>query len=554
MYFAWSILMRVMGISPFHDSSVAVVEDGKMVSFYKEERYTRKKRDNMPWKSIHRAMKKYSSFDYVVVCSPFEKDIWLPPTKLTLEKLIECPVVMYCDKHHLSHASTAFYNSGFDTSLVFVVDRNGSILGSMREAETVFQVSYPAEFKTLHKNYWVYNSGTEVDKYLIEDIKTIDHPYSANSLMSIVKVYESATTLIGEEQLENGKTMGLAGYGKDQQFQELFFEDGTPKDQLFIHSKYTSGEQSMTLYREFLGKETKNVSQENYQFYADYAYQVQKQTQNVLLNLIKQWVDKTGIKKVCLTGGYALNVVANGHLVKNLPDVEFYFEPLADDSGNSIGCAMHLYRTITLDTTINKLQHTFTHGDEINIGNIGESCTIEDISEYILDQKTVAVFNGLAESGPRALGNRSILFDARNVKAKELVNNVKKREWYRPFAAMVLKDKFNEFFETYGLSESKHMTISFQVKTKDIPGVMHADNSCRVQTVDSDVLHIHSLLKLLDQKTGIPVLLNTSFNLAGEPLVETLDDALRTFVQSDIDVLWFPESSSCLVKGSYDFS
>jgi len=260
-------------------------------------------------------------------------------------------------------------------------------------------------------------------------------------------------------------------------------------------------------------------------------------------------VQKTGITNVCLTGGYALNVVCNEYLIRNLPGVNFYFEPLADDTGNSIGAAMLLHRQLTKDKTIRKVKHTFFHGVKTPLFYIGEDCSTEDILQEILNQKTVAVFNGMAEAGPRALGNRSIIFDARNPNAKEIVNIIKKREWYRPFAGFILEEYFEEYFETHGLNKSEFMTISFDCKKpNNIPGIVHVDNTCRIQTIDNSIPHIKELLTLFYDKTGCPALLNTSFNLAGESLVETQQEAVECFYKSELDVLWFPEIGKCLTK------
>jgi carbamoyltransferase len=176
--------------------------------------------------------------------------------------------------------------------------------------------------------------------------------------------------------------------------------------------------------------------------YADYAYQVQKQTQNVVLELVKKFVEKTGIQNVCFSGGYALNVVTNGFLVKNLPNVNFYFEPLSDDSGNSIGSAMFIYRNETKDKKIHKLEHTFFNNIKHNISLKGETVDEKKISKFLSEDKIVAVFNEQAETGPRSLGNRSILFSAKNKFAKEIINEIKNREWYRPFACSILKTIF----------------------------------------------------------------------------------------------------------------
>ena len=543
--------MKVLGLSVAHDSSVVLLNNGKVELFLKEERLTGIKRDMMPYRALFEAIHYARDVDVVCITSPTPNNIHEISLVKVLKKFFKCPIISYGDDHHLTHASLAFYNSGFTNSLVFVIDRNGSpAFGLMREAETVYEASYPCEFKTLHKNYWVYNSGNDHDPELHrvkEQLKSADYSFSADN-MSIVRVYESATTLIGQDPLENGKTMGLSSYGRDIPFIDLFNE-GRPVDHLFTNVDFLGKDMPTTLLKSHIDKITHNLDKDNYQEYADYAYQVQKQTQEVTKNFISEWVNKTGITNVCITGGYGMNVVANEYYIKSLPHCNFYFEPLCDDSGNSIGAAIHAYRNETKNCEIIKLEHTFIHGLPQKPIKVGEQCTTEDIADFLINQKVVAVFNGLAESGSRALGNRSILFDARNKNAKEIVNKVKNREWYRPFAAMILKEHFNKYFESNGLDESKFMCVSFQTKKPDvIPGVVHVDNSCRAQTVDPTIPHIHELLTDFNNKTSCPVLLNTSFNLAGKPLIETQEDAIKCFRESSIDVLWFPETKTCLVK------
>jgi len=545
--------MRVLGVSPLHDSTVAVINNGELELFFKEERYTRKKRESHPIKSLVKVLENVKGkIDHACIASPSSADLESAFLSTTLTRMFECPVTEYMEHHHLSHASLAFYNSGFDKSLIFVIDRDGSVIdGCMREAETVFVAEYPCEFKTLHKNFWVYDLGSNTDQNhfrVLQRLKQQPYSFNADTTMSTVKIYESATTLIGEKPLENGKTMGLAAYGNDIDFVK-FYHEGRPQDRLFTHGPFVISGFNSTILKEYIDRRTDTLTEENHKFYADYAYQVQKQTQEFVLTLIKEWVEKTGIKKVCLTGGYALNVVCNGYLLKKLPGVEFYFEPLADDSGNSIGSAMHLYRMITGDTALKPVSHTFVHGVKENYDIDGIECDYKQIVDQLIQQKTVAVYNGLAESGPRALGNRSILFDARNPNAKQIVNRIKKREWYRPFAAMILEEDFAEYFENHGIKSSEFMTVSFNcTKSQAIPGVVHVDGSCRIQTVSKNIPHIYNLLQEFKKQTGCPVLLNTSFNLAGEPLVESVDDALNTFKNSDIDVLWFPELDKFIKK------
>lgn len=537
-----------------HDSSLAVINDGEIELFLKEERYTREKRDSFAFRSIFLAARYLEStdkkVDHCCISSPSD-DPYCYYLTAHLQRLFGCEVYSYVPHHHLCHASLAFYNSGFENSLVVVIDRNGSTVGgSIREVESVFLAGYPCEFIPLYKNYSIVERGEDSDlKYL----SALDQPsqceITAESMLGIVKVYESATTLIGQKPLENGKTMGLAAYGREKEFENFFYK-GFPRDNLFLHGHFHKVNYPTVVYRDYERFVTDSVDQNNYQFYADYAYQVQKQTQEQALELIGAWVEQTEVKKVCVTGGYGLNVVANEYYIKNLPDVEFYFEPLADDSGNSIGSAMHCYRDKTKDSKIIKLSHTFFHGFDTDYSvPDGVDCTTADIAKLLSQQKIVAVFNSMAEAGPRALGNRSILFDARNPDAKKIINEIKKREWYRPFAAMILVEEFEKYFETHGVKSSPSMTVSFQVKDNtNIPGVTHIDGSCRVQTVSEKLPHIYSLLTEFKKITGSPVLLNTSFNLAGEPLVETIDDAVKTYKETNIDALWFPSKNQVISK------
>ena len=539
--------MRVLGISPFHDSSVSLVNDGVIEYYCKEERLSRKKRDFPPKLSLQKILNLNKKIDYIVICSPTFSDPLNAELETYLKNNFKTNILRMCYDHHLAHSSLAFYNSGFKKSLIFTIDRNGSHFNFLRESETVFTAEYPDVFKPIFKTYsFEDNSLTNLKKNnIIKQLKENNNCLiKINNFMNITKVYESATTLIGQNGLENGKTMGLSGWGTNKKFQK-FFNKGVPDKNLF---SLKNNIDKQVYFKKYFLNETNNVKKENYKFYADYAYQVQKQTQNEVLRIVKKYVKKTNIFNVCLTGGYALNVVTNEYLVKKLPNVNFYFEPLADDSGNSIGSAMYVYRNKTKDVKIYSLKNTFFHTQKYKINENFKKTTVEEICNEIVKQKSVAVFNENAEAGPRSLGNRSILFDARNPKAKEIINKIKKREWYRPFACSILKEYVNDYFETHNLKESNFMTLSFQSKTNKIPGVIHIDNSCRIQTVDKNIPHLYGLLKNFYNVTKIPVLLNTSFNLAGEAIVETPKDAIKTFYNSNLDILWFPENNSMLTK------
>ncbi|MGA0129139.1 MAG: carbamoyltransferase C-terminal domain-containing protein, partial [Burkholderiales bacterium] len=537
--------MRVVGLSTAHDGSVAIYTDGEIEFFMKEERITKRKRDKNPFAAMAAAARFLGDKKVDAIAMSAPHDTYLDPY---LHALTDAAIKMFKTEnvykmfsyHHLCHASLAFYNSGFDKALCVIMDRNGSNYPdtriSMFESETVFVGEYPSKFTEIRKHWWCANKGQMFDPIAHELVSEFKRkkPYCDvrfNSTYGITKVYETATVLIGESILENGKTMGLAAYGdKNKEFPNLFLADGSPNDGLFAHVPQSNlGNSSVGIFNGHQDKITKSLKPDNYQFYADYAFQVQRQTQEQGLKIIKDAVEKTGIKNVCVSGGYGLNVVANGYYISQLPDVTFYFEPLADDTGNSLGAAMLVYRELTRDTAIRPIHSTFFNGHEpeINLSNLDDSllCTADAaasrVAELLVNHAKVAIFNGKAEAGPRALGNRSILFYPTLKDSKDIVNRIKKREWYRPFAACVLEEDAGAYFDMLGIEKSPHMTISFDCRetTKTLfPGIVHVDNSCRVQTVGPENPHLYQLLSEVKKLTGHGLLMNTSFNLAGSPL------------------------------------
>ena len=197
---------------------------------------------------------------------------------------------------------------------------------------------------------------------------------------------------------------------------------------------------------------------------------------------------------------------------------------------------------------VQNFYHYYNSDETIQVDNslniTKKRTNIDEVCDLLINQKSVAIFEGCPESGPRALGHRSILFDSRNNNAKNIVNKIKKREWYRPFAGVILQEDFEEYFYTEGLQKSEYMTISFDAKdnAKNIlSGIIHIDNTCRIQTVSDGFLY--KLLKLFKSKTQCPALLNTSFNLAGKPLVQTKQNAVDTFNTSLLDCLFFVDEN-----------
>ena len=282
----------------------------------------------------------------------------------------------------------------------------------------------------------------------------------------------------------------------------------------------------------------------DFQSKCDLAYTLQKQTQEHVGQYILDMIRLTGQKNVCLSGGFFLNCVANYYYLSILPkDVNLYIEPVSSDAGTSIGAAKYMWHKETGDTTKRKLTSLYL-GPEREVGFLPNlwSTTVDEVADLLVDGKVVAIFQKRSEAGPRALGNRSILYDPRDPNAKDKINRIKKREHFRPFAGAVLQEYADQYFDMRGLKESPFMMYAVSTLTKNLPGITHIDSTCRVQTVTREQnKHFYDLIKKFHEKTGVPVLFNTSFNLAGKCIVETPEDAVRTLQDSEIDHIYFPD-------------
>lgn len=546
--------MNILSIHYGHDSSACILKDGEILFYFKEERFSKQKRDNIPFISIKKCLENFDEKITYIIISSTEMEITFDFILRFLSSFIQLPkqenIINFTSKHHISHVGTSFFNSGFEKSLVVVADGRGSIYensygNKVSECESVYLASYKDGIVSIIKNYS--KDKNVVNTFNKNKIKEKSYNiYSENG--GIVKLYNSATLLIGQGLFENGKTMGLSSYGeKIKNFPKIFIDDyGKPNDLCYDQHRYEQTKLILPIFKEHYGKMTKKITKENYKFYADYAYEIQTQTQEAVGNLIKKAIEKTEVKQVCISGGYGMNIVANHYYLQRFPDVEFYFEPLSDDSGGSIGAAKIFWYFKTKDKTIRPLKTTSFHGVAYDISSYKEQTkSVGDVAKIIYQNKSVAVYTGLAEAGQRALGNRSILFNALNPDAKDLVNKIKNREWYRPFAAMVLEEDASIYFDMGRIKSSPFMTICFPVRpeyVKIIPGVTHIDNTCRVQTVSQTDGYLYKLLQEFKVLSDYGILLNTSFNLAGEPLVETPEDAFNTLNNSCLDYLWFEET------------
>jgi carbamoyltransferase len=381
----------------------------------------------------------------------------------------------------------------------------------------------------------------------------------------ITKSYEAVTQYLGFHAIEAGKTMGLAPYGKPND--SIKIHDGRFNNRSLIKPKFPAGNVIRCdldpALKENEGDTTWHADADLIDdFRKDLAYAVQKSAEERVIGLIRKTIELTGKKKIVMAGGFVLNCVANYEFLKEFPDVEFYHEPVSHDGGNVMGACQHVYRTITKDavkTPLTSLYLGLDHSAEYATADFSEfnvqDATAADVAELIAQGNIVCLYQGRSEAGPRALGNRSILFDPTVANGKDIVNEVKRREWFRPFAGTVLAEHANEWFDFRSRTDSPFMMYAVDVlkdKRDTIPAITHVDGTCRIQTVTSEQNpHYYDLISEFNKIKNVPILFNTSFNLAGDPLVETVKEALDTLLKSQMQYLWLPEIGKLLTKTDF---
>ena len=542
--------MRVLTIfGGGHDSSATFVVDGKVERYLKEERYTGVKHDTSHNAIIDTIINNnlLGNVDYIMPVNQLDRTDAIKLNNILQSFAPEAKIFNPLNEHHLFHASNAFYNSGFEESLVIVIDAAGAEFSKKHlktyECDSVYLATYPNKFEKLYKGYATDGEfkGRDVKKifnYCEYQIRDINSGWA-----NIGNLYNSAALAMGQTLQDCGKAMGLSSYGNPIPKINLSGFDALKS----ITEYFNDNLQFLSVLYGDQDRYHLDITENNYQKYADYCYEVQQECMNQVIDLVRKYTRKTGVKKVCLSGGYAMNIVTNYELTQEFPEIEFFFEPLCNDGGISVGAAMYMYRTVSKDKTIHPIETTSYHGVNHDITSYtGVTVDTKEVVDLLYQNKSVAVFYGQAEAGERALGNRSILFNALNPDARDIVNKIKKREWYRPFAAMVLEEDAHLYFEN--AIPSRFMTLSFPVKSDIIPGVTHVDGTCRVQTVASG--HMYDILREFKNLTGHGILLNTSFNLAGQPLVETAEEALKTLNESTLDYVWFYETKQ-LFKSTF---
>ena len=584
-------MKSILGISAFyHDSAACIIKDGHIVAAAQEERFTRIKHDpSYPKNAINFVLDyvnlKLSEVDQIVFFEkPFLKFERLLETYVAFapkgfisfskamplwikEKLFQKNLLfnnlkamdknynsdknIFFSDHHLSHAASAFFPSPFDEAVVLTADGVGEW------ATTTVAVG----------------KGNQLDIK-----KEIHFPHSIGLLYSAFTYYTGFKVNSGEYKL-----MGLAPYGEPVYEEKIKYLIDIKEDGSFrLNQKYFNYSTGLTMtnnkFNELFGQKPRNpINEKLTQFHMDIAASIQKVTEDIMIKLSKSIRKEYGIKNLCLAGGVALNCVANGKILKEKIFDNIWIQPAAGDAGGSLGAALALWHIDQGNKrVVNKfddmrgsyLGPEFTQkqieDDLINAGAKFEAVDYQNLidltSDFLSNEKAVGWFQGRMEFGPRALGGRSILGDPRSDKMQKNLNlKVKYRESFRPFAPSILREDLSNWFDLdidspYMLlvsdinpkkkiemtkSQKKLFGIDkLNIKRSEIPSVTHVDYSARIQTVTKDTNKpYYDLISKFKQKTGCPVLVNTSFNVRGEPIVNTPIDAFNCFMGTELDYL-----------------
>jgi len=559
-----------VGISRVHNSAVTLLKNGEIVFHLENERLSNIKYDAYVFHALSEIPKYVDHVDDICIAGvgklvPVEgftdDDVYTTFIARLNKKFFNKSYNVYdlWEQHHKLHAACAFYNSGFDKAICIIKDGMGSDYvitdprfqpGTYgRETSSSFLAEYPANFTLIDKTVSVPFPANVI----------IDNNVTITDAVSEALAFQKTSKYFGFHELDAGKIMGMSSYGRTDSRNPSIIKNNKINTELFKPEK--ADLRTVNLNTELVP----HLIGADFQTQADFAYDLQMQTQQEIKKYILKMVEETGCKNVCLSGGYFLNCVANYEILKNLPsDINIYIEPISSDAGTSIGAAKLVWHEKFRDSTIRPqksiyygLKHRYTADEIIKKLIDNESWSIvepKQVASIIADKNIVAIYQGSSEAGPRALGNRSILYDPRDPNGKDHVNTVKNREWFRPFAGTILHEKTNEWFDMRELDESPFMMFAVNVnkdKQELIPAITHVDGTCRVQTLKQETNpHFYTLIEEFYKLTNVPILFNTSFNLAGDCIVETVDDALNTIRKSTIEYLYLPEFNLLIQKES----
>lgn len=555
--------MKILGLGfTDHETSAALVIDGRLRQAIARERLTRIKRDGKMWGSRRMDLTEallYCLDEHDLALDDVDLIVWshidhIPPAQVLKLLKDEGSVDLssrpfLCLPHHFAHACCAYFLSPLKESAVLVADGSGGSLKNLKRNCAGPERKALVNGSTILQNLktGLADSGLERESfYQIESDKWKVVRKIIGTQGGIGSAYGSASEFLFGDCLDAGKTMGLAPYGRPHP-RNLFLEvSGTDALATYrhVHSpERVSLEQEITFLRnkkETLAFETPLL--------ASFAASIQRETEEALVTYARWLQRHTGSKHLCLSGGVALNCVANSRIAEEAGFEEVFVPPYPGDDGIAVGCALYgasVNGGIERATSPVFLGRSYTH-DPSTLASAGLVPLFEDVDTFktiareIANGAVVAWFQGGAELGPRALGNRSFLVDPRRPEMKDYINKkVKNRESFRPFAPVVLAEAASDFFiETY---PSQFMSFTATVRESIrplIPAVTHVDATARYQVLrERDNPTLYQLVKAFADLTGLPMLLNTSFNRAGEPLVETPMQAAVCTIESSADYL-----------------
>jgi carbamoyltransferase len=582
--------MYILGISAlYHDSAAALIEDGNLVAAAQEERFSRIKFDHrFPSQAIdfclQEAMITYKDLDYVVFYEkPFPKferilksylskfprswevfreamiawskeKLWL---KSLLHEKLPLPLerILFID-HHLSHAASAMFCSPFQEAAVLTVDGVGEWTttsfgqataswdsASSNNINLTEEIRFPHSIGLFYSAFTAWlgfkvNSG----EYKVMGMAPYGQPRYLDKLEKLIKVFDDGSFRLNMDYFSFHYSLRDS---YNQKFVKLFGPPRPPESPFLTR---TTGE-------DITGQES--LADIN-QYYADVAASVQSLTEEILLKMVNHLHDQTGLKNLVMAGGVALNSVANGRIMRETPFQQVYIQPNAGDAGGALGAALYVWHVILGKPRKFIMEHAYygkSYGDDDvrkfldenglhyeQVNDVG--CLADRIVDSMLRGEVIGLFQGRFEWGPRALGNRSILADPRQGEMKEIVNTkIKFREPFRPFAPVVTKEQEGNYFDLEKASGQYPQRFMLMVspiyenKQQEIQAVNHMGTG-RLQSISREANPLYyEIVNRFGEATGVPVLLNTSFNLRGEPIVTSPSNALNTFMKSDLDVL-----------------
>jgi len=582
--------MKILGLSFFyHDAAAALLIDGKPIALAEEERFTRKKHDYSYPKNAIRFVLNYAGItpqelDYVVfyekpfvklerilktliATSPTAPKVFLDALKnwmidkfwirnIIVNDLKINPEKVLFSEHHLSHAASAFLCSPYEKAAILTIDGVGEWatttigIGEGNRIKILKEIHFPHSLGLLYSTFTAF-LGFQINEgeYKVMGMAPYGSPKYIDKVYKLIKLYSDGSFELNLDYFDFYRSTTRSYSNK---FLKLFGKPRDPNSKFFTT---TSG------WLSYFGERPENWKElaKEQEYYADIAASIQKVTEEIIINLAKAAYRETGLDKLCYAGGVALNSVANWKIIQNTPFKEIFIQPSAGDGGAALGAALYVYYSLLNKKRDFILEHAF-YGKEYSEKEIkefletkgvkykyfsDEEKLIDYVVNSLLQQKVVGWFSGRFEWGPRALGSRSILADPRNEEMKNIVNvKIKFREPYRPFAPSVLVEKASDFFEFP--NAKAHFPGRFMLYVVDVreakrnlvPAITHVDGTARPQTVFKETNPKYwKLIKKFEESTGVPLVLNTSFNLKGEPIVNSPEDAFNTFQKSGLDVL-----------------